>query len=116
MKTREQHQANERKIVELVIDDALKQGYRITVYNGGEDPEIALSDDRETILENMFATDEDRVEFTPRNNRCCGFVLFVYGNDDYEVINDHTGNWQLAAILKSAFALAEQIENEQEAA
>jgi len=107
----------ERLIGTQIIDDALKLGYAVSINNGGDDHEIARATDREAILENMFAADEDRIIFheildgKPRMISC-GWVLLIYGNDGYDVISDYVVNNVTEKVLRGAEDLTKKLEQE----
>jgi hypothetical protein len=56
----------EKKIVTMIVDDALAQGYAVSVYNGGDSSEIYRSVDKDAILAACFASDSDRLLFVRR--------------------------------------------------
>lgn len=91
----------ERKIAEAVIDEALKQGYRLNVENGGDKFELPEpTTDRDKILEVMFATDDEHLFFYKEGKKSVGWVWFIYGNSGWDVISDHSTN--LASIMGPA--------------
>lgn len=103
----------ERLIATKIVEDALSQGYLITVDNGGDDFEITRASDKEAILENMFAADYDRLDFgRPDDHKLYGWVMLVYGNDGYDVISDYIVNPVTKSVLKGAEALTQQLEKE----
>ena len=99
--------ALERKIVGMIIADALAQGYQVEANNGGDDP--IISTNAETLLSEVMATDEASLAFWA-GDRCAGSVYLVYGNDGYDVIADHTDNKETRAIIRRAEAYAETAE------
>ncbi len=102
----------ERKIVERIVDDALAQGYGISVRDGGE-VTVRRSTDRAEIVGALGTTGEDQLGFhlivdgVPER-RTFGMVWLVYGNDT-DVISDSIDNELTNLILKGAEALAEQL-------
>ena len=104
-----QRQTLERRIVRAVATDALKQGYTVTVYDG-EGPD-ALALDKSTrladIMASVMTTDEDLMVFHKDGKRA-GAVYFIYGNDGYDVICDHTANDAVYAIIKRADEIAKK--------
>lgn len=80
----------ERKIAEAVITDALAAGYSLNVHNGGDGPELpAPTTDKAAVLDAMFATDDESLQFYKDDKRV-GWVWFVYGNSGWDVIADYT--------------------------
>lgn len=104
----------ERKIATRIIEDALARGLLITVNNGGDEDEIFLSNDKDAILENMFAADDDRLSFFSQGNtkEHIGWVHLVYGNEGYDVISDYIVNPTMESLLKGAEELTKQLEKE----
>ena len=102
-----ERQTLERRIVRAVATDALKQGYNVTIYDGQGPDALAL--DKSTRLADIMAaimsTDEDLISFYKDGKRV-GVVYFVYGNDGYDVICDHTANDATYAIIKRADEIA----------
>jgi hypothetical protein len=98
----------ERKIAHAFIRDALAAGYVISV-NDGEETTLIRSTSIKAILGAMFTTDEDRLYIDRPDDpvddrRCFGWVLFIYGNDGYDVISDYTVN--LEPLMKNPNLLA----------
>lgn len=109
--------AMERAIVERIVDDALARGYRVSVFNGGEEAELTRSGDRPAILGAMFATCEESLRFygqaTETTQVGLGFVLLVYGNEGWDVISDHTDTPTMRRLLAGANALADRFAEEE---
>lgn len=108
IKTRQQI---ERRIAKQIVKSALAQGYSISLDNGGEQYEIEQASKASDIHKEMFATDEETLAFF-KDGKCRGVVFLVYGNDGYDVINDHTANEVTDNIMKEANALAEKLEQQ----
>lgn len=101
-------QAVEKRIARQVITDAIKDGYSLNVFNGGDTYELpAPSTKVKDILGAMFATDDERLYFWKDGKRC-GWVWFVYGNDGWDVVCDHSENVQ--HIMGGAEALADKLQ------
>lgn len=94
----------EKQIVRKVIKDAIEAGFSLTVYDG-EEYVLTGSRDSAAVLRAMFSTDEDTLYF--RSVSKVGWVHFVYGNDGYDVISDHTTN--LSDLLSGAMELADRL-------
>jgi hypothetical protein len=94
----------EKKIVRKVIKDALAAGYALTVHNGG-DTVLEPSTNASEILETMFATDDEYLVYYKEGKRV-GWVYFVYGNDGWDVVCDHTTN--LEEVMQGATLLADK--------
>lgn len=90
----------EREIAEAVIKALLEAGFLLGV-NDGEETTIRWSRDAKAVLAKMFTTDEDRLLVyidadqddplnVERETRPDYWVMFVYGNDGWDVISDYT--------------------------
>jgi hypothetical protein len=110
-------QEMERQIVEAVIDEALRLGYNITVWDGDDDPSLEKSTDRQSILDaTLNVTDE--IVFTFRHSDHSGpggqigdrlgWVQFVFGNDGYDVIADSVETSHVELICQKANDLSNQ--------
>jgi hypothetical protein len=98
----------EKTIVTMIIEDALAAGYSVTLNNGGDTNELENSKDKAEILAAMFATDDERLTFYADASRV-GWVYFVYGNDGWDVVNDHIVNDRMGAVLARADAYADTL-------
>lgn len=104
-----------RKTLQTLID----AGYLVTV-NDGEDDVVKDSNQVEICLAAMFSTDEDFLKVKPDTTPGAvfknppaqpltkGWIRFIYGNDGWDVINDHTVN--LESILQPVSDLCEIID------
>jgi hypothetical protein len=84
----ERRLAIEDLIRRKLVQSMLAQGFLITV-NDGEEDVVMECGDFETIVVAMDSTDEDQLYFW-RNGLNAGFVRLIYGNDGWDVINDHS--------------------------
>lgn len=115
--TLEERIAVEKQIATKIVDDALGLGLLISVNNGGEEDEICLASDRESILENMFAADSETLSFYQKQTdkmppfKDIGWVFLVYGNG-CDVICDCLETSEMEPILKGAASLADQLEKQ----
>ena len=99
----------ERQIVSKVVYDAVAGGYSLNVWDGEEMALTAPSEDAETVLRALFACDEETL-CCYRDGRWAGSILFVYGNDGYDVISDY--HVVLDDLLLGALALGETLETQ----
>ena len=81
----------ETQIIKATIAALLDHGYMLAVDDGGE---IALhkTQDADGILAAMRTTDEDYLIVYHQGSRRVGWVRFIYGNGETDVINDYTTN------------------------
>ena len=97
----------ERAIVKRTIRDLLKAGYTLGV-NDGEEIVLRNCADPKVIFEAMFSTDEDYLlVYKAGSKKAFGWVRFIYGNDGWDVMADHTMN--LEPDLKGASDYADRI-------
>lgn len=108
----EKRQRIERRIVREAIKGLLAEGYRISVFDGQETV-LTYSTDAAAIEQAMFSTDEDQFHVLRKTSGQpeSGWMLFIYGNDGWDVIADNTVNLEPA--LKGATELADKIATEE---
>ncbi|HGC8067002.1 TPA: hypothetical protein ACI1IR_004362 [Yersinia enterocolitica] len=99
----------ERRIAKAAVKGLIEAGYTVSVFDG-EETTLTDSTDAKAIEAAMFTTDEDRLHVTRVTDGQKGWVLFIYGNDGYDVIADNTVNIEDA--LKAASDLGDQLERE----
>ena len=104
----EQRIAIEKQIVEKIVVDALAAGFKLSVFDG-EQTAISKSTDKDKILAELFACDEEYLRFWKDGNHV-GSVYLVYGNDGWDVVCDH--HLCLDDVLKGATELANQLEEQ----
>lgn len=88
----------ERKICRAVIKDALKDGFKISVYDG-EAFAIKRSDNFRAICAALMSTDEDVLQLYKADKKE-GWIHFIYGNTGWDVVHDYTTN--LEHLMKTA--------------
>lgn len=99
--------AIEKRIAKKVVQDLLAQGYKITVYDGESCP-ISRSCNQKDILDAMFSVDEEYLfAYAQDEKKRTGSILFIYGNDGWDVIADYSISLEEA--LAGANALADKI-------
>ncbi len=82
----------EDQIIQATISALLKEGYALSV-NDGEETTVDRSRNLDLIFSAMKTTDEDYLlAYDDDGTLKAGYVRFVYGNDDVEVISDYTVN------------------------
>ena len=96
----------ERAIVTACVKSALDEGYQISLDNGGDDYEFEFSTDKNFILSEMFATSEESLILTKPN--MSRFMMFVYGNDGWDVLCDYTAILDDEGTTKEANRLSEE--------
>ncbi len=93
----------ERKIASQVIKSAIAAGYTFLIVNGEDETETSKYTQ---TLNAMFQTDMDKL-YLMKDGKSVGWVLFVYGNDGWDVISDYTVN--LEELLKPTRELADSL-------
>ena len=99
----------ERAIVRRVVKDALTAGYRLDVYDGGDEPAVAGARTLKAAMDALLNTDEDQLVLRHPEGRS-GWVRFVYGNGGWDVISDYSAVDHIETLLAGANALAERLE------
>lgn len=102
----------EDQIIKATIAALLAGGYKLSV-NDGEVTTVIRSVDTAVIFEAMRTTDEDYLlvrtpEYGVGGNDSHGWVRFIYGNGETEVINDYTVN--LEPIMVKIMELIDEYE------
>jgi hypothetical protein len=103
-------QALERRIVGMIIQDAIAQGYTVKIDNGEE---TITAKDLADLMAEIMATDEEALRFFNSLGVYVGSVFLVYGNDGFDCIADHTDNKETRSIIRRAEAYAENAEAEE---
>lgn len=91
----------EDQIIKATISALLKAGFAVSV-NDGEETTVNRSVNPDLIFTAMKTTDEDYLLVHD------GWVRFIYGNDDTEVINDYTVN--LEPVMVKVFEMITEYE------
>ena len=99
----------EKQIVERIVTDAVKMGFRLSVYDG-EDVVLKRSMDISKIMDALMNTDHDEIKFYDNETKYIGWVTLIYGNAGYDVIADYSMNPKIETIISGANKLAEELE------
>lgn len=94
----------EYAIVKKTVDILLGAGFTLYCYHANGEI-IQIPSSSENSMAELFAHDEVRL-YVRDGIRYVGWVFFVFGNNGYDVINDHTTN--LGGILKPVDKYADQ--------
>lgn len=107
----------ERAIIRRAVRDILAAedgSYCISV-NDGEAWPVKRSRDLDTIMANIGQCDEESIRIrrvdSPAGTVSSGNLYFVYGNDGWDVIADHTDSPLVHELLKCANDLADELGN-----
>lgn len=84
----------ERAIVRALVNELLAQGFRLTVWNGGDTPECSKEIDFAPVWNALGETDEDELVAAKgikgQPDYICLKFWLVYGNDGFDVLSDYT--------------------------
>lgn len=94
----------ERRIVKMLVTNALSAGYELSVYDGEE--YHPWTTDEAEVLDAILNTDEDWLRYR-KNGAMAGTVYLVYGNSGWDVIADYSVSLEdhLAPTLRFAESL-----------
>lgn len=90
--------AFERRIVRMVVRQAINAGYYVSLYDGGAWT-VIQSRSVAAVMRAAMTTDSDILRLTGVSGNQFGRIWFVYGNDGYDVICDHTDSEGMTALL-----------------
>lgn len=79
----------EKSIAIRLVKAILKDGNMVTVYNGGEKPELKNSTNRKEILKTMNQTGIDEIVLRDKDEKHLGWIQLVYGND-WDLVSDYS--------------------------
>lgn len=106
----------EKQITKRCVELLLDAGYMLTINNGGDENEFKPSLNKDFIIAEMMQTDEEHLIVyeqiplgTSKKSRF-GWIFFVYGEDGWDVINNHTTN--LDPIISLVQPLIDKLEKE----
>ncbi len=102
----QERQSVERRVVEAAAQGLVDAGFSIAVYDG-EELVTDVTDDVSSVMEALFATDEEFLYAYNGDGKHVGWVHLVYGNSGWDVISDNTDNLEDALI--AATELADEI-------
>ena len=102
--------AFERRIVRMVVRQAIDNGLSVTVCDGDDCP-VVKSLDFSNIMASVMATDSDTMVLWDAHGDIFGMIWFVYGNDGYDVISDHTDTARMIEFLApvTAYCVAKEL-------
>jgi len=98
----------ERAIVRRAVIDILAEGHSITVYHEDQESDAVRSTDLTAIMLELCACDmEGLAVYRADEVGRWGWLTLIYGNDGWDVMNDHS--LSLTAVLAGASELADAI-------
>lgn len=104
------HASTEEKlIVGKMVRDILAAGLTITIWNGGDEPELEWSTDEAAIFAALGASGHDEIVARTVAGKRVGWVMLVWGND-CAVISDYTTHFE--AVLEGANKLADELDEQ----
>jgi hypothetical protein len=106
------------QITRTLLAEAARLGYSVSVFSGGDGPDISRSQDVDALFEHATACDETvLVFFSPVSSvAVCkrGVVSLAFGNDGWDVIADHTDNHPMRELVNSLNPLVERLQRQLE--
>ena len=99
----------ERRISFALIDTALADGNRVSVFDG-EEWTVTNSSNKQLLRSALFTTDGDELVITDLANTRLGWFQLTYGNDGYDVIGDHTANKYCESVYDRLRPMIDKIE------
>lgn len=95
--------AVERKMLKAILAELLGAGYAISVYNGGDGPEVSKAVDKAPLWDACGNADLDELVIWRKDAQTLrwkryGWVQLVYGNDGWDLMSDYSTN--LEAVLE----------------
>lgn len=96
----------EQRIVGQLVTDLLAAGLTISVWNGGDTPEIEDSTDAAAIFAELAASDQDELTMR-RDGGYAGWVRLVWGND-CDIISDY--GISIEDVVRPALNLSAELE------
>jgi hypothetical protein len=79
----------EKRIASMLVREALRRGFMLSVYDCEEWTVIKSRDYRE-VMSALFTTDDDRILLRDSEGKSHGHFWLVYGNCGYDVICDYS--------------------------
>lgn len=98
----------ETLIAQAIVDDALKAGLSVTIFDG-EEYMLHKSKERTSILRTMRGTDMDTLTFYDNGERV-GSVWLIYGNG-CDLICDYTAQHRMDELLERANRISDDFRN-----
>lgn len=93
--------SREGKIIAAICAKAFGEGYRISVYDGGEWP-VKRCTNAAMILRNCGHTEADTLRIRDAEGNFKGDIALIYGNAASELIADHTDNEAIRVVISEA--------------
>ena len=99
----------EKGIAKRVVRAAIEAGFTVSLHDGGEYT-VKRSRKLSEVVGAMFTVDEESLEIRDSEGGLIGTVWFVYGNDGYDAISDHSETDTMCKLLSDANKYAESME------
>lgn len=96
----------EKQIVQAAVEGLVAAGYQVAVFNGEEVAQAPTSD-IQSVMQTLFACDEEWLFVYDSSEKRVGTVVLVYGNDGWDVIADNSINLEPA--LQQTTILSERL-------
>lgn len=91
-------------IITKTVEDLINAGFYLAVFDS-EEITTPITKNKEVIINALQTTDEDVLYcYSSPDTGRNGFVMFVYGNDGYDVICDYSTNLESALTAVNALS------------
>ncbi len=91
-------------IITKTVEDLLNAGFYLAVFDS-EEITTPITKNKDVIIDALQTTDYDFLFcYSAPDSGRQGFVMFVYGNDGYDVISDYTVNLEPALASVNVYA------------
>lgn len=98
----------EAVIIEKIIQEALKLGFLISVFDG-EEYEIEHATDINAIAKAVAITDETTLAFFNQDRQKLGWIWLIHGNE-WDVISDYADNGPIKVLMKPVNEFVDQLQ------
>lgn len=83
----------ETELIRMIVEDAISQGWMISVNNGGDENVLEDSKDVDAVMEVLHQSDQDILYVKKGilvDRFTIGWIYLIYGNSPWEVVADST--------------------------
>jgi hypothetical protein len=103
----------ETQVLTTLIDGLIEEGYTLTVSYGEGQYGVKKSKDRDAILADLWACDEEWLH-VHKDGKAIGQVFLIYGECGYDVICDHSESLTATKAIQTVDALVDRLMDEDE--
>ena len=99
----------ERRVVTALLDEVLKRGCSVSVFDG-EEWVLRRSISKVAIMDTMFSTDMDTLTVRDGMGGRMGSFNLIYGNSGWDVVSDHTDNSFCNGVMEAIQPVIDRME------